>query len=75
MQGGMDMKVIATAKFNDLEAGTIREINDIFVVSKERAKVLIKKNFAKQVVETANVNSEPEKATLKIATSQLNAKK
>ncbi len=69
------MKVIAITKFNDLEAGTIREINDIFVVSKERAKVLIKKNFAKQVIETANVNSEPEKATLKVATSQLNAKK
>lgn len=69
------MKVITIAKFNDLEAGTIREINDIFVVSKERAKVLIKKNFVKQVVETANVNSEPEKATLKVATSQLNAKK
>ena len=71
----MNMKVIAITKFNDLEAGTIREINDIFVVSKERAKVLIKKNFAKQVIETANVNSEPEKATLKVATSQLNAKK
>lgn len=69
------MKVIATAKFNDLEAGTIREINDVFVVSKERAKVLIKKNFAKQVVETANVNSEPETTTLRVSRSQSNAKK
>ena len=31
------MKVIATIKFNDLETNKIREINEVFDVSKERA--------------------------------------
>ena len=39
------MKVIATIKFNDLESNKIREINDVFNVSKERAKVLLEKNY------------------------------
>lgn len=60
------MKVIATIKFNDLESNKIREINDVFNVSKERAKVLLEKNYVKEVVE---------KSTIKSARDKRNAKK
>lgn len=42
------MKVIATVKFNDLESNKIREVNDVFDVSKERAKVLLEKKLCKR---------------------------
>ena len=73
--GGMNMKVIATIKFNDLESNKIREINDVFNVSKERAKVLLKKNYVKEVVETATLDNEVEKATIKSTKVKKNAKK
>lgn len=69
------MKVIATIKFNDLESNKIREINDVFNVSKERAKVLLKKNYVKEVVETATLDNEVEKATIKSTKVKKNAKK
>ena len=69
------MKVIATIKFNDLESNKIREINDVFNVSKERAKVLLKKNYVKEVVETAILDNEVEKATIKSTKVKKNAKK
>ena len=69
------MKVIATIKFNDLESNKIREINDVFDVSKERAKVLLEKNYVKEVVETATLDNEVEKATIKPTKVKKNAKK
>ena len=71
----MNMKVIATIKFNDLESNKIREINDVFNVSKERAKVLLKKNYVKEVVETATLDNDVEKATIKSTKVKKNAKK
>lgn len=69
------MKVIATIKFNDLESNKIREINDVFDVSKERAKVLLENNYVKEVVETATLDNEVEKATIKSTKVKRNAKK
>lgn len=69
------MKVIATIKFNDLESNKIREINDVFDVSKERAKVLLEKNYVKEVVESATLDNEVEKATIKSTKVKKNAKK
>lgn len=69
------MKVIATIKFNDLESNKIREINDVFDVSKERAKVLLENNYVKEVVETATLDNEVEKATIKSTKVKKNAKK
>lgn len=69
------MKVIATIKFNDLESNKIREINDVFDVSKERAKVLLEKNYVREVVETATLDNEVEKATIKSTKVKRNAKK
>ena len=69
------MKVIATIKFNDLESNKIREINDVFNVSKERAKVLLEKNYVKEVVESATLDNEVEKATIKSTKVKKNAKK
>ena len=69
------MKVIATIKFNDLESNKIREINDVFYVSKERAKVLLEKNYVKKVVETATLDNNVEKATIKSTKIKKNAKK
>lgn len=69
------MKVIATIKFNDLESNKIREINDVFNVSKERAKVLLENNYVKEVVETAILDNEVEKATIKSTKVKKNAKK
>lgn len=69
------MKVIATIKFNDLESNKIREINDVFNVSKERAKVLLEKNYVKEVVETAALDNSVEKSTIKSARDKRNAKK
>ena len=69
------MKVIATIKFNDLESNKIREINDVFNVSKERAKVLLEKNYVREVVETATLDNEVEKATIKSTKVKRNAKK
>lgn len=69
------MKVIATIKFNDLESNRIREINDVFDVSKERAKVLFEKNYVKEVVETATLDNNVEKATIKSTKVKKNAKK
>lgn len=69
------MKVIAIIKFNDLESNKIREINDVFNVSKERAKVLLKKKYVKEVVETATLDNDVEKATIKSTKVKKNAKK
>lgn len=69
------MKVIAIIKFNDLESNKIREINDVFNVSKERAKVLLEKNYVREVVETATLDNEVEKATIKSTKVKKNAKK
>ena len=69
------MKVIATIKFDDLESNKIREINDVFNVSKERAKVLLEKNYVREVVETATLDNEVEKATIKSTKVKKNAKK
>jgi hypothetical protein len=69
------MKVIATVKFNDLESNKIREVNDVFDVSKERAKVLLEKNYVKEVVETATLDNNVEKATIKSTKVKKNAKK
>ena len=69
------MKVIATIKFNDLESNKIREINDVFNVSKERAKVLLEKNYVKEVVEIATLDNNVEKSTIKSARDKRNAKK
>ena len=69
------MKVIATIKFNDLESNKIREINDVFDVSKERAKVLLENNYVKEVVQTATLDNEVEKATIKSTKVKRNAKK
>lgn len=69
------MKVIATIKFNDLESNKIREINDVFDVSKERAKVLLEKNYVREVVETATLDNEVEQATIKSTKVKKNAKK
>ena len=69
------MKVIATIKFNDLESNKIREINDVFDVSKERAKVLLEDNYVKEVVEAAILDNEVEKATIKSTKVKKNAKK
>lgn len=69
------MKVIATIKFNDLESNKIREINDVFDVSKERAKVLLENNYVKEVVETVTLDNEVEKATIKSTKVKRNAKK
>lgn len=69
------MKVIATIKFNDLESNKIREINDVFNVSKERAKVLLEKNYVKEVVEIAMLDNNVEKSTIKSARDKRNAKK
>ena len=69
------MKVIAIIKFNDLESNKIREINDVFDVSKERAKVLLEKNYVREVVETATLDNEVEKATIKSTKVKRNAKK
>lgn len=69
------MKVIAIIKFNDLESNKIREINDVFNVSKERAKVLLEKNYVREVVETATLDNEVEKATIKSTKVKRNAKK
>ena len=69
------MKLIATIKFNDLESNKIREINDVFDVSKERAKLLLEKNYVKEVVETAILDNEVEKATIKSTKVKKNAKK
>ena len=68
------MKVIATVKFKDLESNKIREINDVFDVSKERAKVLIENNVAKEFIETASIAPECEKAIQKVTKSKRNAK-
>lgn len=59
------MKVIATIKFNDLESNKIREINDVFDVSKERAKVLLEKNYVREVVEKATIKSTKVKRNAK----------
>lgn len=70
------MKVIATIKFNDLETNKIREINEVFDVSKERAKVLLEKDYVKEVGETATLdNDDVEKATIKPIKVKKNAKK
>lgn len=69
------MKVIAIIKFNDLESNKVREINDVFDVSKERAKVLLENNYVKEVVETATLDNEVEKATIKSTKVKKNAKK
>ena len=69
------MKVIATIKFNDLESNKIREINDVFDVSKERAKVLLEKNYVREVVEAATLDNDVEKATIKSTKVKKNAKK
>ena len=69
------MKVIATIKFNDLESNKIREINDVFNVSKERAKVLLEKNYVREVVEAATLDNDVEKATIKSTKVKRNAKK
>ncbi len=69
------MKVIAIIKFNDLESNKIREINDVFNVSKERAKVLLEKNYVREVVEAATLDNDVEKATIKSTKVKKNAKK
>ncbi|HIS38556.1 MAG TPA: hypothetical protein IAB45_03495 [Candidatus Onthousia faecavium] len=69
------MKVIAIIKFNDLESNKIREVNDVFDVSKERAKVLLEKKYVKEVVETATLDNDVEKATIKSTKVKKNAKK
>lgn len=69
------MKVIAIIKFNDLESNKIREINDVFNVSKERAKVLLEKNYVREVVEAATLDNNVEKSTIKSARDKRNAKK
>ena len=69
------MKVIATIKFNDLESNKIREINDVFDVSKERAKVLLEKNYVREVVVAATLDNDVEKATIKSTKVKKNAKK
>lgn len=69
------MKVIAIIKFNDLESNMIREINDVFNVSKERAKVLLEKNYVREVVEAATLDNDVEKATIKSTKVKKNAKK
>lgn len=69
------MKVIATIKFNDLETNKIREINEVFDVSKERAKVLLEKNYVREVVEAATLDNDVEKATIKSTKVKKNAKK
>ena len=69
------MKVIATIKFNDLESNKIREINDVFNVSKERAKVLLEKNYVREIVEAATLDNDVEKATIKSTKVKKNAKK
>lgn len=69
------MKVIAIIKFNDLESNMIREINDVFNVSKERAKVLLEKNYVKKVVETAMLDNAAEQASIKTDKIKNNAKK
>ena len=69
------MKVIATIKFNDLESNKIREINDVFNVSKERAKVILENNYVKEVVEAATLDNDVEKATIKSTKVKKNAKK
>lgn len=69
------MKVIAIIKFNDLESNKIREINDVFNVSKERAKVLLEKNYVREVVEAATLDNDVEKATIKSTKVKNNAKK
>ena len=70
----INMKVITTVKFKDLESNKIREINDVFDVSKERAKVLIENNVAKEFIETASIAPECEKATQKVTKSKRNSK-
>lgn len=69
------MKVIAIIKFNDLESNKIREINDVFNVSKERAKVLLEKNYVREIVEAATLDNDVEKATIKSTKVKKNAKK
>ena len=46
-----------------------------FDVSKERAKVLLEKNYVREVVETATLDNEVEKATIKSTKVKRNAKK
>ena len=68
------MKVIAINKFKELECNKIREINDVFNVSKERAKVLIENNVAKEFIETASIAPDCEKAIQNVTKSKRNAK-
>ena len=55
------MKLKAIIRFNDLQAGVIREAGDEFEADKERAQSLIQKGFA----EAVPVEAEPEKAAPK----------
>ncbi len=69
------MKVITIVKFNDLKANKIREINEVFDVAKERAKVLLKNGYVKEVVETATLDNSVEKAAIESTKVKRNAKK
>ena len=69
------MKVITIVKFNDLKANKIREISEVFDVAKERAKVLLKNGYVKEVVEAATLDNSVEKATIKSTKVKRNAKK
>ena len=75
LNGGVYMKVIVIEKFKDLESNKIREINEVFNVSQKRAKVLLENNYVKEVVETATLDNEVEKATIKSTKVKKNAKK
>ena len=69
------MKVIVIEKFKDLESNKIREINEVFNVSQKRAKVLLEKNYVREVVEAATLDNDVEKATIKSTKVKKNAKK
>lgn len=75
LNGGVYMKVIVIEKFKDLESNKIREINEVFNVSQKRAKVLLENNYVKEVVETAMLDNDVEKATIKTDKVKNNAKK
>lgn len=68
------MKVIVTRKFHDLESDVIRKLDDVFDVSKERAKVLIENNVVKEFVEAASISPECEKAIQNVTKSKRHAK-
>lgn len=53
------MKVRAIKSFNDLEANTHRNVDDVFEVSKERAKFLLEHN-AIEIIEEPKVETVEE---------------